>query len=144
MGIFIIRAILVAIIFTYFYEYPKAQTVILTLMSVGIILYDVTKRPFLSIPNMIELISYELIILMANVAATIMAFNPDDIDMNDKCSDVIIVSFFMFSVAAILFMIIAFVIGLRDAIKTAKMKKGKVSLMEIIAIPFQVGGMDFG
>eukprot|EP00330_Aristerostoma_sp_ATCC50986_P003003 CAMPEP_0114588270 /NCGR_PEP_ID=MMETSP0125-20121206/11014_1 /TAXON_ID=485358 ORGANISM="Aristerostoma sp., Strain ATCC 50986" /NCGR_SAMPLE_ID=MMETSP0125 /ASSEMBLY_ACC=CAM_ASM_000245 /LENGTH=93 /DNA_ID=CAMNT_0001784581 /DNA_START=276 /DNA_END=557 /DNA_ORIENTATION=+ len=93
---------------------------------------------------MIELISYELIILMANVAATIMAFNPDDIDMNDKCSDVIIVSFFMFSVAAILFMIIAFVIGLRDAIKTAKMKKGKVSLMEIIAIPFQVGGMDFG
>eukprot|EP00330_Aristerostoma_sp_ATCC50986_P003244 CAMPEP_0114577380 /NCGR_PEP_ID=MMETSP0125-20121206/2050_1 /TAXON_ID=485358 ORGANISM="Aristerostoma sp., Strain ATCC 50986" /NCGR_SAMPLE_ID=MMETSP0125 /ASSEMBLY_ACC=CAM_ASM_000245 /LENGTH=85 /DNA_ID=CAMNT_0001766653 /DNA_START=458 /DNA_END=715 /DNA_ORIENTATION=- len=85
---------------------------------------------------MIELVSYELIILVANISVMVMAYNPDDVDLNDKCADVIIVSFFMFSVAAILFMFIAFVIGLKDAIKAAKKKKGKISIMEIIAIPF--------
>mmetsp|Transcript_16139 Transcript_16139/g.13693 ORF Transcript_16139/g.13693 Transcript_16139/m.13693 type:complete len:137 (+) Transcript_16139:1903-2313(+) len=136
MGLFVLRAVIVAVIFTYMFEYPKIQTTILTVLSVAIILYDIIKRPFLNIPNMIELVSYELIILVANISVMVMAYNPDDVDLNDKCADVIIVSFFMFSVAAILFMFIAFVIGLKDAIKAAKKKKGKISIMEIIAIPF--------
>jgi len=136
MGIFITRALLVGVVFSFLFEHPKAQTLILTLLNIIMIAYDLIKRPFLSTANMIELVCYEIIILIANISVTALAFNPDDDDLSENVTEVIIVCVFAFSIVAIIFMVYGILSGIYSAIKTARERKGKLTCMEILAIPF--------
>mmetsp|Transcript_39275 Transcript_39275/g.34964 ORF Transcript_39275/g.34964 Transcript_39275/m.34964 type:complete len:90 (-) Transcript_39275:407-676(-) len=60
---------------------------------------------------------------------------------------VIIICFFVFSVNALVFMIINYVLGIITVIKTIKQKKkerGKLGCVQLLTIPFESGGIDLG
>lgn len=103
MGLFLIRVIMPALITSLLFEYPKAQVILLTLTTISMLLNMVINKPFLSTKNKIEMVSYEIIILTANLSTIILAFNENNENVRDGVGVTIISCFVIFSIASLFF-----------------------------------------
>mmetsp|Transcript_30706 Transcript_30706/g.27903 ORF Transcript_30706/g.27903 Transcript_30706/m.27903 type:complete len:130 (+) Transcript_30706:1949-2338(+) len=88
---------------------------------------------------------------MANLSAFIMAVmdaqGVQNNELREELGDLIIVCFLLFTIAAVLFFLIDFGKGLYRACKEMKRrgrKKGVLMCIQLLAIPFESGGMTFG
>lgn len=77
MGIFLLRVMMPAFITSLLFEYPKVQVIWLTLVTIAMIANMAVSKPFLSAVNKVEMFSYEIIILLANLSTIILAFTPN-------------------------------------------------------------------
>mmetsp|Transcript_26348 Transcript_26348/g.23256 ORF Transcript_26348/g.23256 Transcript_26348/m.23256 type:complete len:105 (+) Transcript_26348:1072-1386(+) len=98
-------------------------------MSFMMLVYLILKKPFKKTVNLLQLITYEVIILVVNVLVLIMAIwdkqGIENTEMRENFGYVIILGNVVFMLAAIGFLIAKFVLGVKMAYKITKRNKVK-------------------
>ena len=93
------------------------------------LVYLILKKPFKKTVNLLQLITYEVIILVVNVLVLIMAIwdkqGIENTEMRENFGYVIILGNVVFMLAAIGFLIAKFVLGVKMAYKITKRNKVK-------------------
>jgi len=84
------------------------------------LLYNLLKRPLKKNLDLIEIVLYELVILVANCCCLRMILldkdNNEDQNLRGTLADVIIGCFFAFSAIAVLFLVINLILGIKEFI----------------------------
>mmetsp|Transcript_39275 Transcript_39275/g.34962 ORF Transcript_39275/g.34962 Transcript_39275/m.34962 type:complete len:160 (-) Transcript_39275:689-1168(-) len=80
MFFFILRAFLYNFFVSYLFEYPVAQAVLMFLLSLAMLVYMLVTNPFKSRLNMLEILIYEICIILTNLLVLIMAAQDDNGD----------------------------------------------------------------
>jgi len=93
--------------------------------------------------------AYEIIILIVNISVLYLAIldkqNREEKDTREYLGSIIQFSNLTFSIAAIVFVAIKIIIGIKTSYKIIKANKGasKNICLQILIVPFQTGGMGF-
>lgn len=142
MFFFISRAAGYNFIVAYLFEHPIVQASLMVAMSAVIFVYLIAKKPFTSWIGLLEICLYEICVVVCNSLVLAMAIWDEQgvvaEDQREFFGKVIIWTFFAFSVIALIFLGLSFVLGLIALIKAIKnYKKGeKINCLELLTLPF--------
>ena len=149
--VFFIRVALYNLVISAMETSPLAQAIFITLFSIFMLLYIIIFRPFKSKVNFCEMISFEVCVLVVNICVLILADmdhrGEEDYDKREQIGKTIIIFNLLFFAIGFGFLILELVQAIHSYYKSYKQKcqDGKqISCAEIITIPFQSGGMEFG
>jgi len=146
---FMLRYVIYNLTFALLYQYPLVQAIMITSLSIFILIIILTKKPFLSWVSYWEQLTYESIGFLVNCCVLILAIadaaNVEVKETRELLADVIIYSFLIFSAFAIFYLVLYLITGFKAAHETTKKVKGagKISWLQALAAPLQVGGMNF-
>lgn len=114
MFFILFRVYLFNITIGYFFDYPLAQAIFLTIMSVLMLGYFITTRPYKNTLELIKTLSYEVIIAVVNLCVLILAIMDhrgiENQESRVKLGDAIIISNIAFNLTAVFYMVVEFVI----------------------------------
>lgn len=108
------------------------------------------KRPFTTLACLYEFTIYEILISLANISMCVLAFADaysfDVSEHSNTLSEIIIACPTAFSICAIFFLSIRFIIKVAQAIKASRQYRGRgyLAWFQVLTLPFTYGGMDFG
>jgi len=147
---FIGRSILFNLIIIGFYDYPIVQATMITILSILMVTYIFKTKPFVQKSGIIELVLLESIVLVANISVLVLAILdtwPDEyLEKKALFGDIMLYATVSFTLVSIVFMFVEMIEKLIELYKAVKVYKGnwKIALFQLILVPFQTGGMDYG
>lgn len=108
----------------YLFEYPLAQAILLTLMSVLMLGYFTITRPYKNPLELIKTLTYEAVIAVVNICVLILAIMDhkgiENTESRRRLGDAIIISNVVFNLMAVFYLVVEFVI---KVIKVYKLRK---------------------
>ena len=150
--IYTIRLTLPMIIAAVLYMYPFIQVITYVIINSGILVYIPLKKPIKSKINFLNLMLLEVILLMVNTTALILAVSNFSDPLSDGTDDmrvtlgsVILIGDYAIHGLAVIFLLAKITLTIIQALKLRKeaSKKERSTWLQLIFLPFQQGGMGF-
>ena len=132
--ILFVRGVFMSIIVGLLYTCPIAQSVLFVLMSACVMVYLSTQRIYEKLPNQLQQIFSEGILLVTNVSVLIMAIldrtGIEAKDTRERLGKGIILMNLMYNIVATIVMLVQVIVVIIDAIKARK-DRGRNQVMRI-------------
>lgn len=111
MCFFIFKVYSFYMIIAYLFDYPRVQTVLITLLSIFMVLYLIVLRPLKKVLNLCQYIVQEILILVVNACTLILScldiVRPDDVETRSVLGEIIIACNLAFGAFGVLCLLIS-------------------------------------
>ena len=71
--LYTVRSMVCSLILTLLFKHPLVQIILMTILTVAMMIYLFTKRPFKSLLDLVQQVSFELLLLLANLCILVLA-----------------------------------------------------------------------
>ena len=137
-------------IVTILYDHQIAQVILLNLISIIMLVYISIQRPMKETFNLIENLTYEVLIFTVNIIVTLFAFIDDKVEANnasrDRLGKAIIIINVVIQISTSVFGLLGIVLNIIAYCKSRKLKnnQAKIDWLNLFMVPFTDQGMEFG
>ena len=124
MFFILLRVYLFNIIIGYLFQHPLAQAFLITFLSLFMLIYLSISKPYLSKLELFKMITYESFLLAINISILILAIldhkKIEASSLRIRLGDIVIMANMVFSLLAVLFMVVEALLKMIQALKNRK------------------------
>jgi len=145
---FLLRIYIFNVIIAYLFDYPLVQAILIFLLSLTMLAFLITQRPFVSKLVLLQHTTDEIIMLTVNSALVALAIldasHSSKVSLRNNLGLTIIIANLIFNISANIYMLSYVLTGLIQAYHVTRVhkKQGLLAWFTAFMGPFESGGMD--